>query len=211
MQQHFIGHLERIEHAGLLIGHGEQAVVGDDDEGVDLLLQLLHTGIGLHGTTTTFEAEWAGDHTDGECTHAACGFGEYRSCTGTGAATFTGRDEHHVGALDHLFDLIAMCFGGGTAHFGVATGTQPTREVASDVEFHIGIAHEQRLRIGVDRDELDALQAGVDHPVDGIDAASAHANDLDHSEIVLWGAGHQQVLRFIELSRDVVKRMTVRS
>jgi hypothetical protein len=36
------------------------------------------------------------------------------------------------------------------------------------------------LRVGVDGDELDALKALFDHPVDGIDAAAADADHLDH-------------------------------
>ena len=62
-----------------------------------------------------------------------------------------------------------------------------------DVELDVGVAHEQRLRIGVDGDELDALQTGVDHAVDGVDAATTDADDLDDGEIVLRSAGHQRV------------------
>ena len=35
----------------------------------------------------------------------------------------------------------------------------------------------QRLQVGVERDELDAVDAGLDHPVDGVDAAAADADD----------------------------------
>src|SRR5690606_6633254 len=48
--------------------------------------------------------------------------------------------------------------------------------------------------VGVDGDELDPFQPGVDHPVDGVDAAAADADDLDHGEVVLWRAGHQRDL-----------------
>ena len=39
----------------------------------------------------------------------------------------------------------------------------------------------KRLVVGVDRDEIHAGQAAFDHPVEGVAAASAHANDLDLS------------------------------
>ena len=42
----------------------------------------------------------------------------------------------------------------------------------------------ERLRVGVDGDELDPGQAGVDHAVDGVRAAAADADDLDHGEVV---------------------------
>jgi len=61
---------------------------------------------------------------------------------------------------------------------------------AGDVELQLGVAHEERLGVGVDADELDALQTGVDHAVDGVDAAAADADDLDHREVVLRVGGH---------------------
>ena len=59
------------------------------------------------------------------------------------------------------------------ADLGVAAGAETAGQVTADVELDVGIAHQQRLRVGVDGDELDALQPGVDHPVDGVDAAAA--------------------------------------
>ena len=38
----------------------QQAVVGDDDQRVDLLLQPLHAGVGLHGAAATLEARTGG-------------------------------------------------------------------------------------------------------------------------------------------------------
>ena len=83
---------------------------------------------------------------------------------------------------------------GGLADLRVAAGAEAAGEVAPDVELEIGVAHQQRLGIGVDGDELDALEPGVDHPVDRVDAAAADADDLDHGEIVLGRAGHQRDL-----------------
>ena len=120
--------------------------------------------------------------------------GDDRGRTGAGAAALAGGDEHHVGALDHLLDLVAVRLGGAAADLGIAAGAEPAGEVATDVELDVGVAHQQRLRVGVDGDELDALQPGVDHPVDGVDAATADADDLDDGEIVLGRAGHQRNL-----------------
>ncbi len=44
----------------------------------------------------------------------------------------------------------------------------------------IGARHlAERLQVGVDGDELDAAELGIDHAVDGVAAAAAHAHDLD--------------------------------
>ena len=116
--------------------------------------------------------------------------GDDRRAAGAGAAALAGGDEHHVGALEDLLDLLAVLLGGLAADLGVAAGAEAPGELAADVELDVGVAHEQRLGVGVDGDELDALQPGVDHAVDGVDAAAADADDLDHGQVVLRVAGH---------------------
>ena len=74
---------------------------------------------------------------------------------------------------------------------GSEPAPRPAGERATDVELHVGVRQQQRLRVGVDRDELDALQAGVDHPVDGVAPTAADTDDLDDREIVLRSAEHQ--------------------
>ena len=120
--------------------------------------------------------------------------GDDRRGAGAGAAALARGDEHHVGALEHLFDLVGVGLGGGLADLGVAAGAETPGELPADVELHVGVAHEQRLRVGVDRDELDALQPGVDHAVDGVDATTADTDDLDHREVVLRVGGHGALL-----------------
>ena len=193
--KHLVGHLERIEHTGLLVGDRQQPVVGNDDQRVDLFLEALHAGIGLYRTAATLEAERTGDDTDCQCADAARQFGDDGRRTGSGTAALAGGDEHHVCTLDDLFDLLAVRFGGIAADVGVAARAEPTREVAPDVELDVGVAHQERLRVGVDRDELDAFQTRVDHSVDGVDAATADADHLDDREIILRCACHQGSLR----------------
>ena len=140
--------------------------------------------------------ERPGDDADGERADALGDLGDDRRAAGAGAAALAGGDEHHVGALEHLFDLVAVRLGGLPADLGVAAGAEAAGELAADVELDVGVAHQQRLRVGVDGDELDALQAGVDHAVDGVDAAAADADDLDDGEVVLRVAGH--VTRYLQ-------------
>ena len=68
---------------------------------------------------------------------------------------------------------------------GLAPGAEAAGEFPADVELDVGIAHEKGLRVRVDRDELDALEPLLDHPVNGVDAAPADADDLDDRQIVL--------------------------
>ena len=71
------------------------------------------------------------------------------------------------------------------ADLGVGAGAEAAGELAADVELDVGVAHQEGLGVGVDRDELDALEADLDHPVDGVDAATADAHDLDDRQVVL--------------------------
>src|SRR5205807_10306674 len=48
-----------------------------------------------------------------------------------------------------------------------------------DLQLDVGRVVLERLQIGVGDDELDAVEAGVDHAVDRIAAASADADHLD--------------------------------
>ena len=84
-----------------------------------------------------------------------------------------------------------MRFAGGTSDLGIAACTKPTCEFAADVEFHIGVTHQQRLGVGVHCDEFDAFQPGVDHAVDRIHATATDTDDFDHCEIILRRACHQ--------------------
>ena len=116
--------------------------------------------------------------------------GHDRSGAGAGATALAGGDEHHVGAPQDLFDLGTMVLGGLPADVGIGPGTEATGQLTADVELDVGVAHQQRLGVGVDRDELDALEPGVDHPVDGVATTAADPHHLDDGEIVLRVVGH---------------------
>ena len=163
----------------------QQPVVRDDDEGVDLVAQRRRCRLGLVGPAAALEGERAGDDADGQRAERAGDAGDDGRAAGAGAAALAGGDEDHVGALEDLLDLLRVVLGGLPADLGVGAGAEAAGELAADVELDVGVAHQQRLRVGVDGDELDALEADLDHPVDGVDAAAADADDLDDGEVVL--------------------------
>ena len=180
----------------LLVRDREQALVRDDDERVDLLL----AGAGspasacidrrrpskANGRVTTPIVERA---------EALGALRDHRCCARTRAAALARRDEYHVGALQHLLDLLEMLLGRQPAHLGVAPGAEPTGQRAADVELDVRFAHQQSLRVRVHRHELDALQTRVDHPVDGVDAGATDADYFDHGDEALpWGTHARSIL-----------------
>ena len=125
LEQHLVAGLERVEHRGALVGHGEQAVVRDDDERVDLLAHLLDAVLGLHAAPASLEAERPRGDADGERADGLGDLGHDRATAGAGAATLAEGDEHHVGALQHLFDLVAVVLGGLAADLGIGPRAEP--------------------------------------------------------------------------------------
>ena len=165
--------------------------------------RLRDAGLGLVGATAALEGERAGHDTDRQGAQALGDPGDDGRAAGAGAAALAGGDEDHVGPLEDLLDLLRVVLGGLLADLGVGAGAEPTGELTADVELDVGVAHQQRLRVGVDRDELDALEADLDHPVDGVDTAAADADDLDDGEVVL-GCCHDAAFHWVSLTSAAI-------
>ena len=125
------------------------------------------------------------DDADGQGTDRPGDARDHRSASGAGATALAGRDEDHVGPAQDLLDLLGVVLGGPVADLGVGARAETPGELTADVELDVRVGHQQRLGVGVDRDELDALEADLDHPVDRVHAAAADADDLDDREVVL--------------------------
>ena len=130
----------------------------------------------LVGTLLALERERAGHDSNRERAEFARYLGDHRRAPGAGAATLAGGHEHHVGALQGLLQLVTALGRSLVPCRGIGPGAQAARGLRADVQLHVRLAHQQRLRIGVDREELHAFQAGVDHPRHGIRPAAAHAD-----------------------------------
>ncbi len=137
-----------------------------------------------------FEGERLRDDRHGERAEIARDLGDDRRAAGAGAAALARGDEHHVGALQDLADLLGVVERGGAADLRVAPGPEAAGQLAADVELEVGLAEQQRLRVRVDGDELDAAQLGVDHAVHGVHAAAADPDHLDDGDETLSCLGH---------------------
>ena len=142
LEQDLIGHLERVLQGRLVGGDGEEAVVGDDDLGVDLLLEAHDAVLGLYGSATTLKPEGTGHHGDGQGAEGLGQLGDDRGRTGPGATALSGGHEDHVGALEHLLDLVAMVLRRLATDVRVAAGAEAPGQVTADVQLHVGIAHQ---------------------------------------------------------------------
>src|SRR5204863_96783 len=78
------------------------------------------------------------------------------------------RHEHHVRAGQHARDFVATLLDRLTPDLRPRTRAQSARELLADLDLDVGFRVEQRLRVGVHRDELDAVEVILVHAVDGI-------------------------------------------
>ena len=185
LKKNLVGLLEGVNDGDVLVGDLQEAVVGDDDEGVDFLAQRLDTVLGLGRAAAPLEGEGTGDHTDGQRTDALGQAGDDRSRAGAGATPLARGDEDHVRSVKGLTDFRLVVLSGLAADRRVGSCPQAPGQVSPDVELDVSVGHEQRLGVGVHGDELHATQIGLDHAVDGVDAATANTDDLDLCLVVL--------------------------
>ena len=68
------------------------------------------------------------------------------------------------------------------AEFWVHSGTESLREVLPDVDLALREGAMEILRVGVDRDEFDALHLRIHHVVHGIIAGTADTDDPNTGE-----------------------------
>ena len=188
LSKHLVGTAERIHERYGRITHLEESVVGDHDEGVAALAKRRDADLGLIAAAFALEGERPCHHADRQRAELARDGRHDGRATGTGAAALACGDEHHVGAAEQFLDVVLGVLGGLAADLRVGACAESAGGVTTHVELDVGVAHQQCLGIGVDGDELHALQAVLDHPVDGIDAAAADADHLDDREIVVRGA-----------------------
>ena len=73
--------------------------------------------------------------------------------------------------------------GGLAADLRIGARAETLGEHRADVDLHGGVGERELLRVGVDREELDAADAGLDHPVDRVDAGATDADDADHGQV----------------------------
>ena len=169
----------------------QQAVVRDHEQRVDLGRELLDALLGLLGALLALEAERPRDDADGQRAELACELRDHGRGARAGAAALARGHEHHVRALERLLELVAALDRGLAATSGFAPAPRPRVTFCADGDLDVGVRHQERLRVGVDGDELDAAQSAVDHAVDGVGATAADPDNFDDREIRPAGLLHR--------------------
>ena len=177
--KHRVGHVERIGEGGTLVGDPEQVLVRDHDQRIDMSLHLLDAGLGLPHAALAFEVERPGHDAHRQDATLARGAGDDRSRAGAGTTAHAGGDEDHVAVGELAHHSFNAFFGGGAADIGLGAGAEALGDRRSELDLARGERMRQRLAIGVRHQEINAVEIGTDHVVDGIAAGAA---DTDHGD-----------------------------
>ena len=152
---------------------------GNHDRRVNGLHQLGDALLGLRHPPLAFKGKRLGDDGDSKRAHLTRQRRDDRSRARARAAAEAGGHEHHVSALKRFDDFVRVLKRGLAPYFRIRARTQPVRELHAELQLHRRARHAQRLQVGVGDDELDALHSGINHAVDRVPAATAHADHLD--------------------------------
>ena len=125
------------------------------------------------------EVERLGHHAHGEDSHVARDLGDHGGGAGAGAAAHAGGDEHHVGAREMVADFIEHFLGRGGADVRLRTGAETLGDLGAHLDDARRLGHRERLRVGIGDDEIDPLQSGGDHVVDGVTTGSTNSEHGD--------------------------------
>ena len=178
MQQHLVRFLQRILERNPLADDREQPLVGHDDHRIHVLAHLGDAHLRLTHALAALEQEGLGADPDGERTHVAGDLGNDRRRPRTGAATHAAGDEHEVRALEGVQHFVAVFLDRLAPDFGPRAGTEAARQLLADLDLDVGLVVEERLGIGIHRNELDSAYVLVDHAVESVATAPADADDL---------------------------------
>jgi hypothetical protein len=82
-----------------------------------------------------------------------------------------------MGAGQVVADLVEHLLGGGAADVGLRAGAETSCHRHAHLDDTFGPRRGQGLGIRVGHDEIDALEPGIDHVVDGVAARAADAEN----------------------------------
>ena len=157
-----------------------------------MLFQLVDSLFGSLSPLASLKHKGPGHHADGQGTLFARHLGDDRRCAGAGTAAHPGGDKDHVRAFQDLvkvLDRFSRCL---LPLLRVAPGSQSPSRFFADVDASRCVRQEQGLGISVDGDKINATNVRLDHAINGVAAAAAHANHPNPGKILqLWCSLHK--------------------
>ena len=158
-----------------------EAVVVDNQKGIDVLLKTCGACYGAVYLVHTFEEERNGDNAYREDSFLLGHAGDNRCAAGACASAHAGGDKHHLHIAGEQLLYLGYAFEGRLlAHFGFSSGTETACDLRAEKHLRGYGYGVEGLFIGVEHYKVDtfhALCVHISHCV-AATAANAHGNDF---------------------------------
>ena len=197
LTQHVVGSLKGIHQGDFFLTDHLQALVGDDDQAVNVHQQIGNALLGQTHLALALKGERLGNDANGQNAQIMCHLGHNGCCTGAGAAAHTGGDKDHLGALEGIGDLVLAFLSGALADLRVCTRTATLGQLGTQLHLDRGMVLGQCLLVGIHGDELHALQAVAHHAVHGVAAAAAYTDHFDRRNVFVQFFVEHQCHNFV--------------
>jgi len=155
--QHVVGGLECIQQGHFAAEYGQQLFVRHRDQGIHRLRQILDALQRHLHAPAALERERLGHHRHRQDALLLGKLRHHRRRAGAGATAHAAGDEHHVGAVQHLDDAVAVLERGLPADLGVGAGAETLGHGFAELQRGACAGAFQRLRVCVGADEFHAV------------------------------------------------------
>src|SRR5690606_14960565 len=101
-EKNVVGGLEGIEQTGGFAENAEQFLIGNGDQGVDAILEVLDAELRHRHALAAFKGKWPRHHRHGENAQLLGDVGDNGRSPGAGAAAHAGGNKHHICPLENI-------------------------------------------------------------------------------------------------------------
>ena len=174
--QDIICNFKCVLEADLLIRYILQALVRNNDQGVNIFLELINACVCLFHALLAFKTKRSGNNADSQNAHFPCDLCDNRCTAGTRAAAHACGNEHHIGTTQCLRDIILCFIHGALTDFRVAACAQTLCQLFANLDFRCGFGFRQSLSVCIDGNEFHPIQAVFNHSIYCVVAAAANTD-----------------------------------
>ena len=177
--ENVIGQRKGLLHGQRLVNTNQKLFVGDHDQRIHILHQLINTTLSLCHFLLALEQEGLGNNRNGQNVHLLGDLCNHRSRTGTGTAAHACGDEYHIRTLQRICNLVLVFLSGTLSYIRLVAGTTAPGQLCTDLDLGSSLGIVQRLCVRIHCNIFNVLDAGIDHTVQRIAAAAANADHLN--------------------------------
>ena len=177
--EHFIRNAECIRHRGVLGNDLADLLVRNDDDGIDILLQIVDALDRIVHPALALKFKGLGHDGNRQDFFILCDLCNDGSGARSRSAAHSGGNEQKIRPLDVFCKLFLALLGSLSADLGFRARAQSLRALRADLDLLLRLVARKDLCVGIDGNIVGTRDPRLDHAVHGIVAGSAHTDDGD--------------------------------